>query len=211
MTTIRRSATRTRTADCATGAGQASTSTPEAGQQDRDQVPDHGIAAETETPGGGVSPVGGRSAGGVWRQAAGGDVDVDQEWPPALLRRHRLRGGRAHQHSVRLSEEEQARVVAAARSAGMTVPNLLAETMLASLEGRGQLSVAERHALFGELLAVRRLKALSGNVNQLAAAANSTGQIQPGLTETMRALTRTINRLDAVLDPIEARRWAGRS
>jgi hypothetical protein len=141
----------------------------------------------------------------------GGDVDVDQERRRAL-RRRRLLGGRPYQYSVRLSEEEQERVEAAARSAGMTVPNLLAETMLAALDRQGQLSVAERHALFGELLAVRRLlKSLGNSVSRLAAAANSTGQIPPGLKETMHALTRAINRLDAVLDPIETRRRARRS
>jgi hypothetical protein len=94
----------------------------------------------------------------------------------------------------------------------MTVPNLLAETMLAALDRQGQLSVAERHALFGELLAVRRLlKSLGNSVSQLAAAANSTGQIPPGLKETMHALNRAINRLDAVLDPIETRGRARRS
>jgi hypothetical protein len=43
----------------------------------------------------------------------GGDVDVDQERRRAL-RRRRLLGGRPYQYSVRLSEEEQERIEAAA-------------------------------------------------------------------------------------------------
>lgn len=215
MTTTRRPAKAMQPTDIeTTGPEQTLKLAEEAGQQDRDQVPDHGsaLAGTTSPPeaGGAVPPSGGRSAEGGRRWITGGDADGEQS--RTLRRRPRLRGGRRYQYSVRLSEEEQVRVEAAARSAAMTVPNLLAETMLAALDRHGQLNVAERHALFGELLAVRRLlKALSNNVNQLAAAANSTGQLPPELEETMRALTRTINRLDAVLDPIEARHWGRQS
>ncbi|CNF62505.1 Uncharacterised protein [Mycobacterium tuberculosis] len=127
-------------------------------------------------------------------------------------RRRRVSGGRPRKHSVRFTDAENDVVQAAAGAAGLTVPHLIAETVLASVAGRGagrgqQLSVAERRALAAELAGVRNLLAsIGGNVNQLAAAANSGTVPAVGTVEaTMDAVTRMLARLDAVLTPLEGR------
>lgn len=109
-------------------------------------------------------------------------------------RRRRLPGGRPHQHLVRLSDEEQVQIVARARVVGVSVPRLLVE---AALAGDAQ-TASERRALVAEFLATRRLLArVSNNVNQLAAAANATGEVPAELRATMHAVARVTARLEA--------------
>jgi uncharacterized protein (DUF1778 family) len=121
-----------------------------------------------------------------------------------LHRRPRSRRRRPHRHTIRLSDEQQTQIAAAAEAAGMTVPDLFVETMLTALAGDGQLSVADRQALASELLAVcRLLKAIDANVSQLAAAANTTGQLPPEVAPTMHLVAAMVNRLDAALAPAE--------
>jgi hypothetical protein len=101
---------------------------------------------------------------------------------------------------VRFTDAEQELVQAAADEAGMSVANLLAETVLASLAGTGRLSVSERRALAGELGKIRRyLKAIGNNVNQLAAVANSTGRVPAEVGPTMHAVMSMVARLDALI------------
>ena len=121
-------------------------------------------------------------------------------------RRRRVAGGRPHRHSVRLTNEEQELVAAAAQTAQVTVPHLIAETVLLAVQGRGQLSAADRRALADELAGIRRfLSAISRNVNQQTAAAHSTGQLPGGETEaTMRAVADMVQRLDALIAPYES-------
>ncbi|WP_067801384.1 MobC domain-containing protein [Actinomadura formosensis] len=127
-------------------------------------------------------------------------------------RRRRVSGGRGNKHSVRFTDAEDDVVQAAADVAGLTVPHLIAETVLAAVTGRGagrgqQLPVAERRALAAELAGVRALLAsIGGNVNQLAAAANSGNLPAAGAVEaTMDAVTRMLARLDAAIAPLEGR------
>ncbi|MGP4030190.1 plasmid mobilization relaxosome protein MobC [Actinomadura sp. 3N407] len=127
-------------------------------------------------------------------------------------RRRRVNGGRARKHSVRFTDAENDVVQAAADAAGLTVPHLIAETMLAAVTGRGagrgqQLPLAERRALAAELAGTRTLLAKIGvNVNQLAATANSGNIPAAGeVTATMDAVTRMLTRLDTVITPLEDR------
>ncbi|MGI5208966.1 plasmid mobilization protein [Spirillospora sp. CA-108201] len=128
--------------------------------------------------------------------------------PPRPVRRRRVAGGRRAQCKVRFTAAEAERVAEAAAAAGMTVPNLVAETMLRSLEGGGGFSVVERRALVNELGKVRRLLTRVGaNLNQLAAAANSGRAPAKGAVEaTMDAVMRLVVRVDAVVSPLESRR-----
>ncbi|WP_242911476.1 MobC family plasmid mobilization relaxosome protein [Actinomadura terrae] len=124
-------------------------------------------------------------------------------------RRRRAQGGRGNKYSVRFTDEEQRLVQAAADAAGLTVPHLIAETVLASLTGRGtrQMPVADRRALASELAAVRGfLAAIGGNVNQLAAAASSGNVPAAGAVEaTMAAVARAVARLDVAIAPLDPR------
>jgi hypothetical protein len=123
-------------------------------------------------------------------------------------RRRRVLGGRRHKFSVRFTDAETDRLQAVADAAGLTVPNLIAETVLASLSGHtGQLPLADRRALAHELAAVRSLlTAIGGNVNQLAAQAHA--GIVPAVAAveaTMNAVARTVARLDAAIAPLDPR------
>jgi hypothetical protein len=111
-------------------------------------------------------------------------------------RQRRQPGGRPHKHTVKLSEQEQLLIEARAVVAGVTVPRLLVESALA---GDAQ-TASERRALLAEFFGARRLlAAVSNNVNQLAAAANSTGEVPVELHATLHAVARVTARLDAAV------------
>ena len=134
------------------------------------------------------------------------DVGNGEGAPVKRQRQQRVSGGRPHRHNIRLSDEQQTLIATAAEAAGMSVPNLLVETTLTALASDRQLSVAERRALFGELLAVRRLlKAIGANVDELAAA-NTTGQLPPEVAPTMHAVAAMVNRLDTAMAPVKVPR-----
>ncbi|WP_436763300.1 plasmid mobilization protein [Streptosporangium sp. V21-05] len=110
-------------------------------------------------------------------------------------------GGRPNRNAVRFTDAERLLVEQAAAAAGMSVPNLLAETMLPSLSGGERLTaVAERRALAREVAAARRmLSAIGGNVNQPAAKANS--GLAPAAADavaTMRVVRRASQRITAL-------------
>jgi hypothetical protein len=162
------------------------------------------IAADVDT---GVAVP--RPAEPVTGPSAEGDERQDEREVEQPARRRRVQGGRRHKYSVRFTDDEQRLVQASADAAGLTVPHLIAETVLASLTGRGtrQMPVADRRALAQELAAVRGfLAAIGGNVNQLAAAANSGDLPAAGAVEaTMIAVARAVARLDAAIAPLDPR------
>lgn len=159
--------------------------------------------------GSGVAPLGtGEVAVGDGRTGGQEQADVVDEGAgrvrPGGQRRRRVSGGRRHRYSVRFTDTEHELVLAAAAEAGLTVPHLLAETVLLSLTGRDRLTAADRRVLAGELAAVRRfLAAVGTNVNQLAAAANSTGHIPPQTETTMRSIAGMLARLDEALTSVD--------
>ena len=80
------------------------------------------------------------------------------------------------------------------------MPRLMVESALAGGGGAGA-SVAERHAMYRELAGVRRLVAAIGNnVNQLARAANATGELEPETGAALDAVMRVILRMNGFLD-----------
>jgi hypothetical protein len=128
------------------------------------------------------------------------EVERQREFRRQARRQHR----RPHRHTIRLSDEQQTQIAAAAEAAGMTVPDLFVETVLTALAGDGRLSVADQRALAGELLAVcRLLKPIDAKLSQLSAVANTTGQLPPEFEPTTRLVAAMVNRLDAALAPAE--------
>jgi hypothetical protein len=116
--------------------------------------------------------------------------------PAAAGRQSRADGGRPHVVKVRLTEEENVRVQARAISLGISAPRLFVETLLSD----GRAPVSERHALYRELLGIRRLVALLGsNTNQIARVANTTGEVLPEAAATLAAAGRAAERLEALL------------
>lgn len=115
----------------------------------------------------------------------------------ARRRRANAAGGRAHRHVVRVSPEEEGRLLALAEAQHVTVPRLLVESALAPA---GETSTQRRDAI-AELFRVHRLlAAVSNNVNQMARATNATGEVQSEMVQTLRAVRRTAERVDAVID-----------
>lgn len=113
-----------------------------------------------------------------------------EERPVRRSRRAREPVARAVIQKVKLTETERERLRARATGLGVSVPRLLVES---ALEGRE--SSSERRALVAELFEVRRLVAtVANNVNQLAKAANISGQV----TERSR-LERTLSDVDELL------------
>lgn len=113
-------------------------------------------------------------------------------------RRANVAGGRRLRHEVKVSVEEEARLVLLAAGLGVSVPRLLVESALASERG---VTVSERRDALAALLAAHRLLArVSTNVNQLARVANATGAVGAELSATLEAVRRVSGRLDVAVE-----------
>jgi hypothetical protein len=125
-------------------------------------------------------------------EQSGTDASPDRR----TSRQPRQPGGRKNVVKVLLSDQERERLAGRARVAGVSVQRLLVE---AALAGDAQ-TATERRGLIAEFAGARRLVAqVSNNVNQLARAANATGEIPAELSATMHAATRMIARLEAAM------------
>jgi len=119
-------------------------------------------------------------------------------------RRRGRAGGRRHQNLVRFDDQEQALVATAAAAANLTVSRFIAETVLLTLARRDRLSVGDRRHLFGEIARSHRLLRMLGhNIDQLARAAECTGQVPDQATSALRSVIALTERLSAVLDELD--------
>jgi hypothetical protein len=132
------------------------------------------------------------------------------------VRRRRVPGGRRHKYSVRFTAAENTLLESAAAAAGLTVPNLVAETVMASLTGPvvRQMPMGVRRALGEELAKVRGfLAAIGTNVNQLAATANTFGGVptkaETAVESTMHAVAARMRDLDEALALLRGERLHG--
>jgi hypothetical protein len=85
---------------------------------------------------------------------------------PQTERRRRANapGGRKHKHEVKVTPEEEGRLLRLALAQRVTIPRLLVETTLASETGE---TVTERRNAIGKLFELHRLlAAVSNNVRQ---------------------------------------------
>ena len=110
-------------------------------------------------------------------------------------------GGRSRLQKVKVTETEAAALAERAGELGVSVPRLMVEAALAD-PGRSA-TAAERQEAMVELFAVRRLlAAVSNNINQLARAANSTGQVPAEAAATIAAARRLAGRIDGAIDEL---------
>jgi hypothetical protein len=126
---------------------------------------------------------------------------MSAEQPPGrrLGRRRRanVAGGRQHRHVVKVTPEEELRLLVLAGEQGVSVPRLLVESALAQ---QGETS-AERRAAIAELFAVRRfLAAVSNNLNQVAKHANAGAGFPEDAAAVLAAVRRMVPRIEAAVE-----------
>lgn len=124
----------------------------------------------------------------------GGEQTTDRP-----LRRQIRRAGsrRETTHKVKVSADQEARLVERANARGITVSRLLVESALAG----GADAAAARAELAGEMFRISRLLGRVGlNINQLAKVANATGSAPPEARHALDAMTRVCDRITELLD-----------
>jgi hypothetical protein len=134
-----------------------------------------------------------------------GDLDRMTDLTPARHRPH-LSPGRPHRVYVRLSDEEKQLVERAAVATATSPAGYLARAGLAAAaDGRGVAS-GELAELQRELFAARRaVNMIGSNLNQAAAAANSTGELPVWTADAIRLCAAAVARVDAVTARIHRR------
>jgi hypothetical protein len=110
---------------------------------------------------------------------------------------------------VRLSDHERDLVVAAARAARLTPTGYAAKAAIAAVSSQVAPAAGLTEALRGlqrELFAARRaLNMLASNVNQAAAAYNSTGELPAWTADAVTLATQAVTRLDKVTQRVGRR------
>lgn len=134
------------------------------------------------------------------RDRRGRRITADRTGARRLMR---AEGGRRHVITVRVTDAELEAISTRAIGAGVSRQRLMVEAALARVDEAGPaMTASERRALVVELLAARRQVAgLATNINQIAKAANS-GHPPDDLATALRAIHRTLERLDTAVDAL---------
>lgn len=118
-------------------------------------------------------------------------------------RRANVAGGRRFRHEVKVTPEEEGRLLRLAEAQHVTVPRLLVEAALSMSTGE---TPTQRREVLARLFGIHRLLgAISRNVNQIAKATNATGEIHDELSATMAAVRRTADKISATIDELAMR------
>lgn len=115
-------------------------------------------------------------------------------------RRANVEGGRQHVHKVKVSPEEEAKLLQLAEAQGVTIPRLLVESALTT--GTSE-TPTERKQGLAELFAIHRLLAhVSNNVNQIARHANAGDEFPADAASTLAHVRKLAFRIDDTVDRI---------
>lgn len=144
----------------------------------------------TESPGGSI----GGSSDARSRSAAASSAGARSG-----RRRRRVEGGRKHRHEVKVTPEEEARLLMLAEAAKVSVPRLLIESALA---GGAESSAGRREAVAELFSAGRLLASIANNVNQIARVANSTMEVPVETDATLAAVRRVAERVEEAVDAL---------
>ncbi|RBM18107.1 hypothetical protein DI005_20150 [Prauserella sp. PE36] len=107
---------------------------------------------------------------------------------------------------MKLSDEEDLFIRAAAKAAGMSVPSFLVASAMSAQTTPG-MSVAQREAMAAEILGASRLLRRAGdNLNRLTRIAQVTGEVPPEVPAATRALQTYLKRFDDVVATLDPRR-----
>ena len=140
---------------------------------------------------GSCGPPVGVAALGMSRRSRRGEWAVSESKAGWLRsRQSNVVGGRVHRHVVKLTDEQELAVQAAARVQGVTVARLLADSALTA--PRASVSREDLTELFET---TRLIGALGNNLNQIAKVANSTGELVPETAATLAAVRRVFDRV----------------
>jgi hypothetical protein len=108
-----------------------------------------------------------------------------------------------HRHEVKVSPEEEARLLALAEKHRITIPRLLIEAALNEDSGE---SPSERREQFMQLSDLQRLVgSVANNINQIARHANSTGEVPAEAAATIAHAKSVIIRIDRQLAEMAGR------
>ena len=110
-------------------------------------------------------------------------------------------GGRQFRHEVKVTAEEEAKLVVLSKQQRVTIPRLLVSSALSRDTAR--ITVEQQRELLTELFAVHRLLGnMANNVNQIAKAVNSTGEVPPQSTHVYNAAFNAIRRVNETIDKL---------
>ena len=110
-------------------------------------------------------------------------------------------GGRQFRHEVKVTPEEEAKLVVLSKQQRVTIPRLLVSSALSRDTAR--ITVEQQRELLTELFAVHRLLGnMANNVNQVAKAVNSTGEVPPQTPHVYNAAFNAIRRVNETIDKL---------
>ena len=130
------------------------------------------------------------------------------ERAPKPRRRTRVMGGRKTRHEVKVTPEEEGRLLQLALRYRVSIPKLLVDSALAGGASHAAANASVREELLAQLFSAHRLLAgIANNVNQIARATNATGEVQAATAETLAKVREVAHRIDGLVDELsEARR-----
>ena len=124
-------------------------------------------------------------------------------------RRRRVAGGRQHRHVVRVTPEEEARLLVLAGQYKVSVAKLLVDSALAAGAAKSSAATAtpaggsagpvDRAVAVELFAAVRQLAGIATNVNQIARKANTTGEVAAETPATLREVRECAASIEALL------------
>lgn len=130
--------------------------------------------------------------------------DPERPAPARQTRRRRVEGGRHHRHVVRVTPEEEGRLLALALQYRVSVPKLLVDSALAGGSATAAANASVRHEVIAQMFATHRLLAgIANNVNQMAKATNATGEVQEAMVVTLSKVREVADRIDAFVDQLD--------
>jgi hypothetical protein len=117
-------------------------------------------------------------------------------------RRANVEGGRMHRHVVKVTPEEEARLLQIAERHRVTVVRLLVESALSE----GAETPSERRDQFVELSNLARLVGtVANNINQIARHANTTSEVPSDAAAAITDAKNVIRRVDRLLADMAGR------
>ena len=106
-------------------------------------------------------------------------------------------GGRSVRRVVKLTVEQDLALQVMAQELDVSVPRLLVESTLA--QSRGETAAERRELITALFLVQRSVSAVGNNLNQIARAANATGEIDVALGAIIEHLSGSMKSLDEAI------------